>query len=184
MDQLLETAVRDTRRWVERAVIGLNLCPFAKAVHVKGQAHYVASIASDAQEALRDLAVQADELLALSPEQRDTTLLVLPAWDCDFLTFNDAVAQGEKLLRKRGLEGILQLAFFHPKFQFEGTEEDDITNATNRSPWPVFHLLREESLDRAVEAFPEAERIYEANMATMERLGEEGLRALDVGRSA
>ena len=175
---------RDTRRWLERAVIGLNLCPFAKAVHVKGLVHYAVSQADSPAQVLADLQQELDAIAAIDPEVRDTTLLIVPHCLQDFFDFNDFMGRAERALRKRGLEGVIQLASFHPRFQFEGTEENDITNFTNRSPYPMIHLLREESIDRAVEAFPQAEAIYEANMKTLRGIGEAGWRELDVGPSA
>ena len=176
--------VQDTRNWLQRAVIGLNLCPFAKSVLAKGQVHFAVSAATGAQEVLDDLRAELDALVAMNPSERDTTLLVIP--DCldVFLDFNALLQQAERLVRKRGLDGVIQLASFHPAYQFEGTEEDDITNCTNRSPWPTLHLLREESIARAVEAFPDPEAIYGANMETLRKLGPEGWAALQVGRSA
>jgi len=171
----------DTLRWLERAVIGLNLCPFAKAVYVKQQVHVAVSEAREAGGVLEQLAAEVEGLLARPPEERDTTLLVVPHALADFLEFADVVARGERLLRKRGLEGVLQLASFHPRFQFAGTEADDIANFTNRSPWPTLHLLREQSIDRAVTAFPDAAAIYDRNIETLRRLGREGWAALDVG---
>ena len=180
---LSELVVQDTRDWLERAVIGLNLCPFAKAVHVKGQIHYAVSAATTAGELLDDLAKELDELVASDAAARETTLLIAPACLEDFLDFNAFLASGDRLIRKRGLEGVIQLASFHPDYQFEGAEADDITNCTNRSPYPTLHLLREDSIARAVEAVPQAEAIYEANMATLRRLGARGWAALDVGPS-
>jgi hypothetical protein len=174
----------DTLRWLERAVIGLNLCPFAKAVHAKRQLHIAVSGADDPAGVLADLEREAQALVALPAAERDTTLLVVPFCLEDFLDFDDLCARGERMLRKRGLEGVLQLASFHPRYQFADTEPDDITNFTNRSPWPTLHLLREESIDRAVEAFPEAEAIYGANMETLRRLGRAGWDALGVGPTA
>jgi hypothetical protein len=176
-----EVFVRDTRRWMERAVIGLNLCPFAKAPHAKGLVHYAVSDAQDAAAVLQDVATQLDALAAADASVRETTLLIVPHCLHDFLAFNEFMPRAERLVRKRGLEGVIQLASFHPQFQFEGTEEDDITNFTNRSPWPIVHLLREDSIDRAVESFPDPAAIYEANMATLRRIGRAGWEALGVG---
>ncbi len=175
---------RDTRNWLENAVIGLNLCPFAKAVLVKGQVHFAVSGATGSREVLDDLRVELDALRAMDPSQRDTTLLVTPGCLADFLEFNALVAQADRLVRKRGLEGVIQIASFHPDYQFGGTERGDITNYTNRSPYPTLHLLREDSVARAVEAFPQAEAIYGENMETLRKLGPEGWSALGVGRSA
>lgn len=176
--------VRDTRRWLERAVIGLNLCPFAKAVHAKGLVHYAVSAGTTPDEVLADVVRELDALAIADPQVRETTLLIVPNCLHDFLEFNDFLGRAERALRKRKLEGVIQLASFHPRFQFEGTQEDDITNFTNRAPYPVIHLLREASIDRAVEAFPHPESIYEANMETMRRIGLQGWNALDVGPSA
>ena len=174
-------AVEDLRRWLERAVIGLNLCPFAKAVLVKRQVHFATTQAQDAAGVLDDFSRELDALVALPAQERDTTLLVIPQGFDDFLTFHDLAQRAERLVRKRGFEGVVQVASFHPRFVFAGAEEDDITNHTNRAPWPTLHLLREESMSRAVEAFPDASAIYEANMDTLRRLGPEGWRNLDVG---
>ena len=176
-----ELVIADTRRWVERAVIGLNLCPFAKAVHVKGQVHYTVSAAEDAPGLIKDLAIQLQALIDEDPEDRDTTLIMVPHGFDDFLVFNDFLDMADEVLVDMALEGDIQVASFHPKFQFEGTAVDDIGNATNRSPYPTLHLLREASIDRAVEAFPEAEAIFDANIATLEALGNAGWQALHVG---
>lgn len=178
-----EQAAADMRRWLERAVIGLNLCPFAKAVLAKGQVHFAATAAEAPGEILDAFATQLDALVALPPGERDTTLLVVPQGMDDFLTFLDLVARAERLVRKRGLEGVVQVAHFHPDFVFAGDDEDAITNFSNRSPWPTLHLLREESMDRAVAAFPDAADIYEANMQRLRTLGRDGWDALGVGRS-
>ncbi|MBP7412451.1 MAG: DUF1415 domain-containing protein [Giesbergeria sp.] len=168
-------------RWLERAVIGLNLCPFAKGVHTKGQIHYAVSAATDGRELLQDLQRELEALAEASPEKRDTTLLIAPRCMEDFLDFNDFLELADEMLDVLDLGGILQIASFHPQFQFDGTEVDDITNATNRAPYPTLHLIREESLDAAVEAFPEAEMIYERNMEVLRELGAVGWQALDVG---
>ena len=176
--------IADTRRWLERAVIGLNLCPFAKAPHAKGQIHYAVCDSDDAADWLAQLRTELQALAALDATERETTLLMAPRLLRDFLDFNDFLAEADAVLAELDLEGTLQIAPFHPRFQFAGTDEDDITNATNRAPYPTLHLIREASIDRAVAAFPEAEAIYEANMATLEKLGDEGWAALGVGASA
>ena len=173
--------VQAMQRWLERAVIGLNLCPFAKAVHVKGQVHYVVSPAAEPQALLQDLRRELRALATSDPAQRDTTLLMAPHCLPDFLDFNDFLHEADQALADLDLEGVLQIASFHPQFQFAGTAADDITNATNRAPYPTLHLLRESSIDQAVAAFPEAETIFEKNMQTLEQLGPEGWAALDVG---
>lgn len=183
MPILPQVAIDDTRVWLERAVIGLNLCPFAKSVHVKGQIHYAVSAAQTAEELLHDLISELKALAAHDPSARDTTLLIAPECLADFLDFNDFLALADQALVDLALDGVLQIANLHPDYQFAGTRADDITNYTNRSPYPTLHLLREDSIDRAVDAFPEAETIFEKNMETMVQLGSEGWAALEVGRS-
>lgn len=180
---LVARVVQDMRGWLERAVIGLNLCPFAKSVHVKGQVHYVVSLATDSQALREELVRELVALHASDPELRDTTLLMAPLCLQDFLDFNDFLAEVDAALVELGLEGELQIASFHPQFQFAGTSSDDITNYTNRAPYPTLHLLREASIDRAVQAFPEAEMIFEKNMQTLEQLGHAGWAALKVDAS-
>ena len=176
-----DIVIADTVRWLEKAVIGLNLCPFAKSVHVKGQIHYVVSQATDAEGVAMDLHRELEALAEISPEKRDTTLLILPHALQDFLDFNDFTELADDLVEELDLGGILQVASFHPMFQFEGTDVDDVTNCTNRAPYPTLHLIREDSIDKAVEAFPEAEMIYERNMQVLQEMGIEGWLDLDVG---
>ncbi len=177
-------AVADTRRWLERAVIGLNLCPFAKAVQVKGQVHWAVYLPAGEQDLIDVLLAEAAALVACDAAVRDTTLLIAPNTLPDFLDFNDFAARAERRLARAGYEGVLQLATFHPRFQFGGTAPDDVGNATNRAPYPTLHLLREDSVSRAVDAFPDAEDIFERNIATLESLGSDGWNALDVGPGA
>jgi hypothetical protein len=164
--------------WLEQAVIGLNLCPFAKAVHVKQQIHWVISDTQDDAEVLSILERELLELQGLSADVRDTTLIVLPHALADFYDFNDFLGRAERLLKKLKLEGEFQIASFHPQFVFADADEDDITNATNRAPYPTLHLLREASVDRAVAAFPQAQAIFENNMHTLQGLGKDGWEAL------
>ncbi|MFY8104973.1 MAG: DUF1415 domain-containing protein [Ramlibacter sp.] len=181
MDATDAQVVDDTRRWLERAVIGLNLCPFAKAVHVKGQVHYAVSAATGWNELLADLAHELEALLAHDAGVRETTLLMAPRTLADFFEFTGFLAEADRLLQQRGLEGTIQLASFHPHYQFAGTGVDDITNFTNRAPYPTLHLLREDSIERAVQSFPDAADIYETNMATLRRLGPQGWAAVMKG---
>ncbi|OIP19207.1 MAG: peptidase [Comamonadaceae bacterium CG2_30_57_122] len=175
-----DQVVADTVAWLERAVIGLNLCPFAKSVHVKGQVHYAVSQATTPQLLLADLIQELNALVALDSKARDTTLLIVPQGFEDFLDFNDFLADADQALVDLDLDGVLQIASLHPRYQFAGTLPDDVTNCTNRSPYPTLHLLREDSIDRAVAAFPNPETIFEANMQTMERLGLDGWAALNL----
>lgn len=176
--------ILDTVQWLERAVIGLNLCPFAKSVHVKGQVHYAVTLAQDPEQVLQILRAELAALAAAPAEVRDTTLLVFPRCLQDFLDFNDFQEDAEAALQDMGLDGTLQIASFHPQFQFAGTAPDDVTNCTNRAPYPTLHLLREASIDRAVAVFPEAEMIFERNIEVLQGLGPAGWAALDVGPHA
>jgi len=180
-DTFSEAVIAATQRWVERAVIGLNLCPFAKGVQAKGLVHYAVSEAGDAQALLVDLKQALLDLQAREPDRRDTTLLIAPSALSDFLDFNDFLDRAVRLLRKMHLDGVFQIASFHPQFQFADAAPDDISHFTNRAPYPILHLLREESIDRAVAAFPDAALIYERNMETLRALGHAGWQALDVG---
>ncbi|HWT55312.1 MAG TPA: DUF1415 domain-containing protein [Rhodocyclaceae bacterium] len=163
-----------TQRWLERAVIGLNLCPFAKAVHVKQQVRYIVSAAAMQDELLVDLERELVFLADADPAQVDTTLLIAPGLFEEFLDFHFFLMEAEALLKRMDLQGTLQIASFHPQFEFAGNAPDDVANYTNRSPYPTLHLLREASIDRAVAAFPDASAIYERNIETLERLGPEG----------
>jgi hypothetical protein len=176
--------VDDTRRWLLRAVIGLNLCPFAKAVEAKGQVHYAVSRSVGFKDLLADFGQELKDLAALETATRDTTLLIAPDALVEFLEFNDFLTQADRLMAKLGFAGILQIASFHPQYEFADAKADDVTNFTNRAPYPTLHLLREESLDRAVKAFPQAVAIFQANIDTMERIGQAGWDALGVGASA
>jgi uncharacterized protein len=173
--------VADTRRWLEQAIIGLNLCPFAKAVHVKGQIHYAVSAARSPAELLDDLRRELLELMALDAQVRDTTLLMAPGCVQDFLVFNDFLTQADQLLVDLDLEGVVQIAPFHPQFEFADAPTGDITHCTNRAPYPTLHLLREDSVARAVEAFPEADMIFEKNKQSLNSLGHAGWEQLKLG---
>jgi uncharacterized protein len=166
--------IQETQDWLIKAVIGLNLCPFAKAVHVKEQIKYVVSEARTVEQLLEDLAQELEFLAEVSREKTDTTLLIHPDVLNDFLDYNDFLELADQLLEDLDLDGELQIASFHPQYQFAGTDIDDVTNFTNRSPYPTLHLIREDSIDEAVKAFPEAEAIFETNMQTMEKLGIDG----------
>lgn len=159
------------RAWVDRAVIGLNLCPFARAVQVKDQVRYVVTPAEDEDALLAALCEQMHLLAQAAPAAHDTTLLIHPRVLGDFLAYNDFLEAADAAVEALGYAGVLQVASFHPRYQFDDTDEDDVTNATNRAPYPTLHLLREDSVDRAVDAFPEAESIYERNIETLERIG-------------
>lgn len=178
-----QRVVDETRAWLEKAVIGLNLCPFAKAVYVKNQIHYVVSTAGTRDDLLSELRFEIDALLTHDPADRETTLLMTPLWLHDFLDFTGFLRFAERLLVSGGFSGTIQLASFHPDYQFADAPADDITNFSNRAPFPTLHLLREASVERAVAAFPQPEAIYETNKTTLRRLGHAGWERLGVGRS-
>lgn len=178
-----ETAIADTVRWLERAVIGLNLCPFAKAPHVKGRIHHAVSCAENLRDLTLEVEAQLQVLQNTPATEIETSLLIVPHLLDDFLDFNDYLEEADRVLARMGLEGEYQIASFHPRYQFAGTAPDDITNYTNRSPYPTLHFIREASIDQAVAAFPQAETIYEANMQTLTHLGHSGWDQLDVKAS-
>jgi hypothetical protein len=166
------------RRWVERIVIGLNLCPFAKAVHVKKQVRYVVTAAIHPDDLLAELEHEIAILIDTDPVQLDTTLLIHPLAMLDFIDYHFFVAEADAALARLEMKGVLQIAGFHPNYCFAGSEPDDMANYTNRSPHPMLHLLRESSVDRAVAAFPDASEIFAGNMAKLRSLGLDGLKKL------
>ena len=175
-----EAVVTATRAWLERAVIGLQLCPFAKAVHAKEQIRYVVSTAQSTS-ALRDaLKLELRTLAEVDASVVDTTLLIHPQVLIDFLDYNDFLAVADATVEDLGLQGVVQIASFHPAYQFVGTSVHDVTNFTNRAPYPMLQLLREASVSKAVAAFPDAQNIYRRNLETMRRLGQSGWAALNV----
>ena len=173
-----EQAIALTRAWVEQAVIGLNLCPFAKPVHVRQQIAYRVSLASTAEALAQDLALSMQSLMDASPDTTDTCLLIHPWALQDFIDYNDFLDVADALLEDAGLVGTLQIASFHPDYQFAGTDADDVTNCSNRSPFPTLHLLREASLDKATAAIPDASEIVDRNLATLRALGHQGWAAV------
>lgn len=184
MDHDNDIVIAATLNWLEKVVIGLNLCPFAKAVHAQGQIRIVVSRARNSDALLEDLERELKILAATDPEQIDTTLLIHPEVLKDFLDYNDFLDLCDSVIEELELDGILQVASFHPQYQFADTEIDDAANFTNRSPYPTLHLLREDSVTRAVETFPDMDGIYERNIATMRRLGKANMEKLmaDIGR--
>jgi hypothetical protein len=176
MDQ--QQVIDDTRLWMEKAVIGLNLCPFAKSVHVNNRVRYVVSEATDQDALLQQLANELLFLQAAPPDKVETTLLIHPLVLTDFLDFNDFLEAADATIEALEMQGDLQVASFHPNYQFEGSAPDDITNYSNRSPYPTLHLLRESSIEGAVATMKDTDAIYEANIATLEKLGIEGWRKL------
>ena len=166
-----ERVIAATVAWLERMVIGLNLCPFAKAVHVKRLIRFVVSSARDGQALMEDLRRELC-LLATTPEQQiETTLLIHPNVMQDFVIYNEFLWDCDLAIQEMNMEGVIQIASFHPDYRFSGTTQDDVTNHTNRSPFPMLHLLREASVTLAVETFARTEDIYENNIKTLQELG-------------
>ena len=176
------TVTEHTRQWLEKAVIGLNLCPFAKAPHVKNLVRISVSQARHLDGFLEDLDLELQLLGDTPAKELETTLLVHPTLFPDFDTFNQMLDIADAAVVDNGLEGIVQIAPFHPDFQFEGTDSDDIGNYTNRSPYPTLHLIREDSIAKAAQAFPDASAIFERNIALLEKMGHEGWDKLDIPR--
>lgn len=173
-----QAVIAATRTWLERAVIGLNLCPFAKAVHVKRQIRYVVSHAEDEEALIEDLLHELQLLASADPGDIETTLLIHPRVLGDFLDYNDFLEIADAAVDELELDGVLQVASFHPRYQFADSDADDMANFSNRAPYPTLHLLREDSVDKAVAAFPEADRIYEANIEALRALGPDGWKKL------
>lgn len=176
------TVTDHTRQWLEKAVIGLNLCPFAKAPHVKNLVRISVSQARHLDGFLEDLDRELQLLGDTPADELETTLLVHPTLFPDFDTFNQMLDIADAAVVDNGLEGIVQIAPFHPDFQFEGTDSDDIGNYTNRSPYPTLHLIREDSIAKAAQAFPDASAIFERNISLLEKMGHEGWDKLDIPR--
>lgn len=171
-----ETVMAQTVQWLEKAVIGLNLCPFAKAVYVKKQIRYVVSEATSPDALCETLLTELQLLADANPDEIDTTLLIHPhtLGLGEFLDYNDFLDVAQAALQELSLEGEIQIASFHPEYQFAGAAPDDITHYTNRSPYPMLHLLREASVEKAVAAFPAAAMIFEKNIETLQALGKDG----------
>ena len=177
-DEDAAAVIAATRAWLERAVIGLDLCPFAGAVHLGNRIRWCVSAARTPEALLDDLA---RELLALQnadPQDCETTLLIHPRVLGDFPDFNDFLDAADGALEELGLEGEIQVASFHPQYRFAGTGPDEIGNFTNRSPYPTLHLLREASIERALAACSDTDAIYEKNIRTLRGLGIDGWRRL------
>lgn len=173
-DEDRQRIIAHTRAWVDRAVIGLNLCPFARAAQAAGRVRYELSDAREPGALLDDLGAAVATLVEADPAEIETLLLIAPWTLDDFLDFNDFLDPAEALLERLGMQGELQIASFHPDYHFADTDPDDIGNATNRSPYPVLHLLRESSIDRAIAAGADADAIVARNLRTLEDLGPQG----------
>lgn len=173
-----EEIIASTRRWLERSVIGLNLCPFADSVYRGGRVRFRVSEQRTASALLEELREELNGLQAADPAQCETTLLIHPWVLADFIEYNDFLEVCEATIAELDLEGELQVASFHPQYQFAGTQSEDIENYTNRSPYPMLHLLREASIERAIAAVPDTDEIYLRNIRTLRDLGHAGWQRL------
>jgi hypothetical protein len=180
LTEFARLAMEDTQKWLLEAVVGLNLCPFAKAVVVKQMVRYRVCESADPADWLTLLRDELQHLAEADPNTLDTTLLIAPRALPDFLDFNNFLADCDDVLTDLELDGVLQVADFHPRYQFGGTDPDDIENFTNRTPYPTLHLLREASIDKAVAAYPDASLIFERNIEVLNTLGHAGWQALGV----
>jgi hypothetical protein len=173
-----DQVIAATRKWLERAVIGLQLCPFAAVAHLHDRVRYSVSAQRSSVGLLEELSHELQMLQDADPLKCETTLLIHPHVLTDFLEYNDFLDACDAAVTELGLEGELQVASFHPQYQFAGTDAQDIENYSNRSPYPMLHLLREASVARAVANFPHIDRIGTMNKETLRRLGHEGWRQL------
>ena len=171
-----EEVIGPVRRWVETLVVGLNLCPFAKREWVKNRVRCTVTEATTEEQLLVDL--QAELELLNRDDAVETTLLIHPRVLKEFYDYNQFLDYADSLLVQMRLDGVYQIASFHPDYQFGGTEPDDVENYTNRSPYPLLHLIREESLERAISNYPDPDQIPERNIELLNSLGRDKMRAL------
>jgi len=171
-----EKNLRSVRHWVENLVVEMNLCPFAKRELVKNRVRFITTASTTEEQLL--MALQAELELLNNDPSVETTLLIHPGVLQEFHAYNRFLGYSDSLLVEMGLEGVYQIASFHPNYQFEGTKTDDAENYTNRSPYPMLHLIREASLERVIADFPDVDQIPLRNIALMNELGQDKLRAL------
>ncbi|TXH79414.1 MAG: DUF1415 domain-containing protein [Thiothrix sp.] len=177
------TVIAQTRQWVEQLVLGYNLCPFAHKPYQSGLVRFSVTSASKPETLLAVLKAELHVLQAVSADKVETTLLIHPEALMNFYAYNDFLDDADELLYQEGLEGILQIASFHPQYQFSGTEVDDVENYTNRSPYPMLHLLREDSLEKAIAQHPTIDAIPERNIQVMQQLGVNTLKRILQGKA-
>lgn len=171
-----EKVINSVRHWVKSVVVGLNLCPFAKGPLVTDRIRFHVSDAVTGEQLLSDLEAELNYLQSVSSVE--TTLLIHPKVLQDFYDYNQFLNSADSVLSLMELEGVYQIASFHPDYQFGGTEPDDVENYTNRSPYPILHLIREESLERAIANYPEPDRIPVRNISLLEKMGRDKMQTL------
>lgn len=165
-----DKVIAETRQWVWDFVIGLNLCPFAKHPFEQDRIRYQVCDDNDEQGIYRSILRELDQLSQLSAEQVETSLLIVPQGLESFDAYLDMLDVAEQAIQDCGLEGHFQLASFHPDYCFDGVAEDDPANATNRSPYPMFHLIREASLEAALANYPDPESIPARNVKLLREM--------------
>lgn len=170
--------IRKTQVWLKEIVIGLNLCPFAALPFAQDTVRYTVLETEEEEEILEQLKLEMRRLMDTPKILLETSLLILPTAFSNFLDYNDFLHMANDLLEEEDWSGHLQIASFHPEYQFAGTQADDPENYTNRAPFPILHLLREESIASALETVKHPEEIYKRNIKTMEDLGMEGIQRL------
>jgi uncharacterized protein len=173
-----DQAIEATALWIELAVIGLNLCPFAARVVNARQLRYQVCESSDELAVLKAVAQELEWLAKADATVVDTSVLIAPNCLANFIDFNDFLGDAQAVLEDLGLEGEFQIASFHPHYQFEGTLADDIGNYTNRAPYPTLHFLREDSVSKAVDSVGDTDAIIVQNQETLAKLGLKGWQAL------
>ena len=170
--------IQNTQHWLENMVLGLNLCPFAHSVHKENRIDYIVSSSRFEEQLLEHLQASMQELIDTPSDVIDTALFIMPNAFEDFLDYNDALDWVDQIIEHNQWQGILQIASFHPRYQFEDTEIDDQENYTNRAPYPIFHILREESLENALANYPEPENIPSKNIQQLNTMDKAQLKAL------
>lgn len=176
MSESSELIIRQTQNWIHSLIIKFNICPFAKREMTKGTVRFQVSFTAKEEAALTEIM---SEIEALDQQREvETTLMIFPRLFTDFFHYLDFVDLAEQLLVESGYEGIYQIASFHPDYCFADVDFNDVSNYTNRSPYPMLHLLREESVEKAIDYYGDTSTIPEKNIATMQQLGLEKIQKL------
>jgi len=174
----MSTIVSDVARWLNEVVIGLNLCPFSAKPTAENRVRFFVSEAIREEDLLEDLQKEMERLDEVGPEKIETTLMIVPHMLQDFFDYNQFLQWANQLIKRMKWQGVYQIASFHPDYYFSGTDPDDAENLTNRAPYPILHIIREASLEKALQYFPDADEIPERNRERVESLSTEQKRAL------
>ncbi len=173
----MSEAIEITRHWLEKVVIGLNLCPFAERPYLDQRIGYVDCVGNSVDGIYQEFVALVERLLQ-PPQPLDTALLIVTEGLNDFDDYLDTLTLLEEAIDKAGLAGVIQVASFHPDYRFGGVTPDDPANFSNRSPYPMFHLIREDLLEEVLSRYPDPEKIPERNVARLRKLGKAGIGAL------